>query len=117
MVDKNDLFFLHIHEVTSGNHTDILSIRIQDREITVSLACHDLTDIVKIIFLREVDVILLCHKLTDRHGLVDQTGGRVCVILCRDDRAAALLCQLADREGHTCALADDNTARFHLDRE
>ena len=82
----------------------------------MSLACHDLTDIVKIIFLREVDDILLCHKVTDRHGLVDQTGRRVRVIRCGDDCAAALLCQLADREGHTCALADDNTARFHLDR-
>ena len=63
----------------------------------MSLARHDLADIVEIIFLGELDDILFRHEIADRHGLVDQTGGRVCVIRCRDDRAAALLCQFADR--------------------
>ena len=78
VVHKDDaLSPLHL-EVTSGNHTDILSIRIQDREITVSLARHDLADIVEIIFLGELDDILFRHEIADRHGLVDQTGGRMC---------------------------------------
>ena len=81
----------------------------------MSLARHDLADIVEVIFLGEFDDILLRHKVADRHGLVDQTGCCVGVIRCRNDCTAALLRQFADRKGYTCALADDNAACFHLD--
>ena len=81
----------------------------------MSLARHDLADVVEVIFLREFDDVFLRHKVADRHGLVDQTGCCVGVIRCRNDCTAALLCQFADRKGYTCALADDNAACFHLD--
>ena len=81
----------------------------------MSLARHDLADIVEVIFLGEFDDILLRHKVADRHGLVDQTGCCVGVIRCRNDCTAALLCQFADRKGYACALTNDNAACFHLD--
>ena len=81
----------------------------------MSLARHDLADIVEVIFLGEFDDVFLCHKVADRHGLVDQTGCCVGVIRCRNDCTAALLCQFADRKGYACALTNDNAACFHLD--
>ena len=114
VIHQDDMFSLGSQQVPAGDHAQIFSVRIQDREITVTLVGHDVPNIIDGILIGETDDIFHGHKIADGHGLVDQSCRGVCIIGRGDHRAAPFLGQLPDGQGNTRALADNDAACLHL---
>ena len=74
VIYKNNFFLVHVQEITSGNRSDTLSMRIDNRERSVAVFDHNILDIIcKILGIKRNHVIPF-HNIADRNTLIDQTG-------------------------------------------
>ena len=80
MVNKNYLLLICIQKISSGNHSHILILIVEYREIPISLLRHYSLDIVHIIPGFELNNIIPCHKIADWHTLINKSCCRVCVM-------------------------------------
>ena len=93
VVYQDDWPFPHAQQVSAGDHSQISSLLVQDREVAIPFLGHDLLDLFRIVRAMERGQIVLLHEVLDRHALVDEPGHRVGIQRRHNDRAAALLCQ------------------------
>jgi len=115
VIYQDDLLSLCAQQISAGDHAQVLTVLVQNREITMTLACHNFFHIIDAIAVLEGDEVLGLHEMTDRHTLVDETGSSIRVVRSGHDRAAMLLRKLADGHGNCGALADDDAVCLHLD--
>ena len=109
MIDKNQLLFLRIHQVSSGKHSDIILIFIEDREVTVTNFCYRFTHFIHIIIQIKMHNILFCHKMLNRNTLVDQTRSGKCIIRSGNHYHFLLLCGLDDFRTYFISIGNDHT--------
>ena len=115
VVHQDHLLPFHAQQISSGNHPLIMAVLIQDREIPMALAGHNIFDIIRIILNIKADNIFRFHKIPDGHTLIDQSGSRKGIKGRGDHRTLMLLCQLLDGHGYRRSVADHDTACIHFD--
>ena len=94
VIYQDDLLSLCTKQISAGDHAQVLTVLVQNREITMTLACHNFFHIIDAIAVLEGDEVLGLHEMTDRHTLVDETGSSIRVVRSGHDRAAMLLRKL-----------------------
>ena len=82
----------------------------------MTLACHNLFDVIDKITVLKGDQVFGLHEMSDRHTLVDETCCGVSIVRSGHNGAAMLLCQLANGHGNGSTLTDDNAVCLHLNR-
>ena len=114
VIHQHNPLSLGSQQVSSGNHTQITSILIQNREIPVTFIRHNVPDLVNIIITLKGNQVLSRHKIADGHALVNETGRRIGIIGCGNDRTAPLLSNLFDGHRHSGSLADNDAVCTHF---
>ena len=115
MIHQNDPLPTQIQKVPARNHTDVVSVHIQDREIPVTLLAHDPLDILGLLCHFKGNQVILFHKMRNRHTLIDHSGHSKRVMGRHNDVAVIFLGQLPDRLGYLGIHADYDAGRIHLD--
>ena len=114
MVYHDDLFIAHCQQRTSGQHTAILAVSVQNREISVSDLCHCPFDIADEIFAGECNQIIFSHKITYRGRLRDQSCYHESIMGCADDLTAFFLRQFLNGFGNGRTGTYHDTACIHF---
>ena len=114
MIHKDQSSLSQIQEIPAGNHTDIISIQIQNREITISFLTHDALDIFCLLCHLECNQSLSLHEMGDRHTLVNHTRYGKCIMRRHNNTAVMFLCQLLNRLGHFRTHTHNNACCIHL---
>ena len=114
VIYQNHPFSSKVQKIPSGNHTDIVSVRIKDREIPVTLLAHDSFNVFRFLRHFKGNQVTFFHKMRDRHTLVYHPGHGKCIMRRDNDITVILLRQLADRLGHFGIHTDDDARRIHL---
>ena len=108
VVHQNQLLAVQVQQVTAADHAAVLAVLVQNREVAVAHAGHDLAGVLNGRVYAEFQKLLSAHKVAHRRGGGDEPRGSVGVVGGGQDGAALLLGAGHDGAGHCRAAADDD---------
>ena len=71
VIYQNNLLSSCSQQIPAGDHASVLSILIENREISMTFACHNILNIIDKIPVFKGNQIFCFHKIADRHTLVN----------------------------------------------
>ena len=114
VIHQDQLLFPAADQIPAGDGSDILSLFVENRIISVSAFFHDFLDGIHHIAGMKINNILPGHQMFDGNGLIDQPGDGVGVVGRADDDAAHLLRQLLNSPGDLGSQPHYQAAGVHL---
>src|SRR5699024_3930556 len=108
VVHQDHLFAVQVQQVTAADHAAVFAVFVQDGEIPVTDAGHDLAGILDGGVDAELHQVMGAHEMAHWRGGSHQTSGRVGIVGGGKNRTALLLGAGHDGAGHRRTAADHN---------
>ena len=115
VVHQNDLLAVQVQQVTAADHAAVLAVLVQNREVAVAHAGHNLLRILDRRIDAEFQQFLGAHKVAHRRGGRDKPRRGVGIVGGCQHRAALLLRAGNDGARHRRAAADNDGLRAAVD--
>ena len=115
VVNENDLLAVQVQQVTAADDAAVLAVLIQNREIAVTHAGHNLFGVLNRRIYAEFQQFLRAHKVAHRRGGGDEPRGGVGIVGGRQHGAALFLRTCHDGARHRGAAADNDGLRAAVD--
>ena len=115
MVDQNHSLPVHVQQVSAADHTAVLSVLVQNREVAVADTCHNLSGF----FHRCVDIkaekLLRLHKKSYRSSHADKSRRSIGIIGCLNNRTVHICCTIDQLLRHRRIHADHQAGSAVID--